>query len=96
MAEVIEEKEINRLIRELCAARADDAAAIGEAHELVTTASRPYSAEKLKAFCEAGEKMLRAHNRKMNAWNQIRDAVSRPEDSLDDSGNHARSPVRSA
>lgn len=89
MVRPIDEKEMNRLIGELCAARAEDATAIEEAHALAAPAPRPYSLEKMNAFCVAGDKMHLAHIRKMKAWNAVRQAVA-PEDFLDNYGNYTR------
>lgn len=92
MVKQIDEKEMNKLIGELCAARAQDAAAITEAHVLAIAAPRPYSVAKMKAFCAAGDKMQLAHIRKMDAWNRVREAVA-PEDFLDCYGNNTPRPV---
>lgn len=44
MVRTIKEEEMNRLIAELCAARAEEAVAIEEANALATAARRPYTA----------------------------------------------------
>lgn len=87
MPRQIDESRINQLIAELCAARADDEAAVAEAHAMAQASPLPYSDDAIKAICLAGEKMRTAHARKMAAWTRIRDAVAPPGYTLDDYGN---------
>ena len=65
------------MIRELCAARAEDRLAIEEADRLVSDLGHPYDEARLQAFCLAGDRMMAAHDRKMAAWNNIRTASTR-------------------
>jgi hypothetical protein len=78
MTKPIEEKQMNDLIEDLCEARIDDAAAIKEADKLVDGVRAPYTQEKVNEFCEAGDKMLVAHKRKLAAWKHVREAVGAP------------------
>jgi hypothetical protein len=71
MVRAIEEQELNRLIDELCSARAEEAVAIKEANALANAASRPYTVETMTTLHVAGDKMQCAHARKMEAWNRI-------------------------
>jgi hypothetical protein len=68
------EEQINRLIDGLCAARGDEAAAFEYANVLATAAPRPYSADKVREFCDAGELMRIAQSRKWLALDRVRDA----------------------
>jgi hypothetical protein len=75
----IDENTMNRLIDELCAARAEDVVAIGQTHDAATRAPKPYSDEEMRAFCEAGERMMRAHFRKIDALKNLHAALSATE-----------------
>jgi hypothetical protein len=75
----IDETTMNRIIDELCAARAEDLAAIELTHDAAARAPKPYSDEEMRAFCEAGERMMRAHFRKIDALNNLHAALSATE-----------------
>lgn len=76
MANDVQEKEMNRLIAQLCAARELDAAATKEAHRLAIAMSRPHSVDDMRALWAAGDRMQEAHQQKMDAWERVRNAVA--------------------
>jgi hypothetical protein len=75
----IQDRVINQLIAELCAALELDEAAAKEVHRLGISMPRPYTMENMKALWAAGDKMHIAHHRKMAAWERVRDAVPATE-----------------
>jgi hypothetical protein len=75
----IEDRVINQLIAELCAALELDQAAAKEVHRLGTSMPPPYTVENMKALWAAGDKMHIAHHRKMAAWERVRNAVAPAE-----------------
>ena len=75
-----DESQMNALIDELSAARSEELAAIAEAKALTAQARMPYDEGRLKAFCDAGERMLAAQKRKLNAWNDLRAAEAQSVD----------------
>jgi hypothetical protein len=68
------EEKINELIDVLCAARGDEAAAFEYANLLATAAPRPYSEDKMREFCDAGDRMQLFQVRKWLALDRLRDA----------------------
>jgi hypothetical protein len=68
------EEKINGLIDDLGAARANEAAAYACANSLAMAAPRPYSQEKMREFCDAGDRMQMAQARKWLALDRLRDA----------------------
>jgi hypothetical protein len=71
------EEKINSLIEDLGAARADEAAAYECANSLALAAPRPYSEEKMREFCAAGDRMQTAQARKWLALDRLREADQR-------------------
>jgi hypothetical protein len=68
------EEKINQLIDNLCAARSDEAAACEYANLLAMAAPRPYSEDKMREFCDAGDRMQMFQIRKWLALDRLRDA----------------------
>jgi hypothetical protein len=68
------EEKMNRLIEDLCTARAEEAAAFNNANSLAMAAPQPYSEEKMREFCEAGDRMQSAQARKWLALDRVRDS----------------------
>ena len=78
MAVVMVEREIDRLIGELCEARARNAAAIDEADALAARSTGPVTDRKMAEFFAAGDKVQQAHNHKMDVWNRIQESDLAP------------------